>query len=96
VPRVTVDTNFYISALNFGGMTERLLLLADTGAVQLLTSSAILEEAGRVLRGDKFEWPSPQVEKALAAGRCSQSSACALTSASPPMSPCRCPKPPPV
>jgi uncharacterized protein len=47
--RVTADTNVYISALNFGGMPERLLRLAKAGAIQLVISDAILAEVGKVL-----------------------------------------------
>lgn len=64
-PRVTVDTNIYISGLNFGGLPERLLRLAKAGVIQLVTSDAILTEVANVLRGKKFAWPESEIEKAL-------------------------------
>jgi len=63
--RVTADTNIYISALNFGGMPERLLRLAEAGAIQLVASEAILTEVAKVLRGDKFAWPEPEIDRAM-------------------------------
>jgi putative PIN family toxin of toxin-antitoxin system len=65
VLRVTADTNIYISALNFGGMPERFLRLAEAGSIQLVTSDAILAEVAQVLRGDKFAWPDEEIDKAL-------------------------------
>ena len=64
VSRVTADTNVYISALNFGGMPERLLRSAKAGAIQRVVSEAILAEVGKVLRGDKFRWPEAEIKKA--------------------------------
>ena len=55
VLRVTADSNIYISALNFGGLPDKLLDLARSGEIQLAVSEAILAEVSRVLR-DKFEW----------------------------------------
>ena len=52
--RVVADTNIYISALNFGGPPERLLRLAEAGAIQLLVSDDIIEEVAKTLRGEKF------------------------------------------
>lgn len=63
--RVTADTNVYISALNFGGMPERLLRLAEAGSIQLVTSDAIMAEVATVLRGEKFAWPEPEIDRAM-------------------------------
>ncbi len=63
--RVTVDTNIYVSALHFGGKPERLLRLAEAGEIQLMISDAILTEIAKTLRGEKFTWPEPEIEKAL-------------------------------
>lgn len=52
--RVTVDTNIYVSALNFGGNPERLLRLAEAGKIQVVISDAILTELAKTLRGQKF------------------------------------------
>jgi uncharacterized protein len=55
VVRVTADSNIYISALNFGGVPDKLLDLARAGEIQLSISGEILGEIIRVLR-DKFGW----------------------------------------
>jgi len=65
VLRVTADTNVYVSALNFGGMPERFLRLAESGSIQLVTSDVILAEVAKTLSGDKFAWPKPEIERAL-------------------------------
>lgn len=65
MPRVTADTNIYVSALNFGGKPEHLLRLAEAGKIQLVISDDILTELARTLRGKKFAWPEPEIEKAL-------------------------------
>lgn len=62
--RVTADTNIYISALNFGGMPERVLTLARNGLLELAISDAILSEIARVLTV-KFRWASGPVRDAL-------------------------------
>jgi len=49
VLRVTADSNVYISALNFGGVPEKLLDSARAGEIQLTVSDAILDEVSRVL-----------------------------------------------
>lgn len=58
--RVTAGTNIYISALDFGGLPERFLRLAEAGGIQLVMSDAILAEVGKVLRGDKVAWPEEE------------------------------------
>jgi predicted nucleic acid-binding protein len=52
-PRVTLDTNIYVSAFQFGGM--RLLHMAVDGDIEIAVSPAIIDEVIRVLR-DKFLW----------------------------------------
>jgi putative PIN family toxin of toxin-antitoxin system len=64
VIRAVADTNVYISALNFGGTPERFLKAAQAGGFQLVISDAIIEEIGKVLRGDKFRWPEEEIAKA--------------------------------
>ena len=54
--RITLDSNIYVSALNFGGAPIRVLGMARAGIVQIDISSAILNETFGVLR-DKFHWP---------------------------------------
>ena len=53
--RVTVDSNIYVSALQFGGIGVRLIGMARSGAIRVDTSEAILAETIGVLR-DKFGW----------------------------------------
>jgi putative PIN family toxin of toxin-antitoxin system len=52
-PRVTLDTNIYVSAFQFGGM--RLLHMAVDGDIEIAVSPPIIDEVIRVLR-DKFHW----------------------------------------
>jgi uncharacterized protein len=52
---VTLDTNVYISALNFAGRPARLLGMAEAGVLQIDISDHIEKELVRVLRED-FEW----------------------------------------
>ncbi len=54
--RVTLDSNVYVSALNFGGLPAELLELAAQGVFQIQLSPPILEETSRILR-EKFHWP---------------------------------------
>jgi uncharacterized protein len=56
VLRVTLDTNVYVSGLNFKGKPYELLELARAGQFEVSVSEAILSELHRVLH-DKFEWP---------------------------------------
>jgi len=53
VCRVTLDTNIYVSAFEFGAM--RLLHMAIDGDIQIAISQPILDEILRVLR-QKFRW----------------------------------------
>ena len=52
---VTLDSNIYVSALQFGGIGVRLVGMARAGAIRMDTSEAILAETMGVLR-DKFGW----------------------------------------
>jgi predicted nucleic acid-binding protein len=49
---VTLDTNVYVSALNFGGRASRLLGLAEAGTLVIDISEPIEQELARVLRED--------------------------------------------
>ena len=51
----TVDSNIYVSALQFGGIGVRLIGMARSGAIRMDISEAILAETIGVLR-DKFGW----------------------------------------
>ncbi len=50
--RVTLDTNAYVSALEFGGVSARLLGMARAGIIRIDVSDAILDELVTVLRDD--------------------------------------------
>ena len=52
--RVVADTNVLVSALLFGGPPEQIVLAGLRGEIQLLTSSPLLKELERVLKG-KFK-----------------------------------------
>lgn len=51
----TLDSNMYISALEFGGVGVRLLGTARAGQLRIDTCDAIFDETIGVLR-DKFKW----------------------------------------
>jgi uncharacterized protein len=55
VLRVTLDTNIYVSPLEFGGVGARLLGMARAGMIGIDISDAILDELVTVLRDD-FAW----------------------------------------
>jgi uncharacterized protein len=65
VYRVTLDTNIYISALEFGGNPLRLLEMAIDGDIEVAISQPIINEVLRVL-GDKFEWRPKELHEAEA------------------------------
>jgi putative PIN family toxin of toxin-antitoxin system len=60
-PKVTLDTNVYVSAFQFGGM--RLLHMAVNGDIEVAVSQPIIEETIRVLR-DKFQWDGYRLQDA--------------------------------
>jgi putative PIN family toxin of toxin-antitoxin system len=60
VLRVTLDTNVYVSGLNFKGKPYELLELTRAGQLEVSVSEAILSELHRVLH-DKFEWPESDI-----------------------------------
>lgn len=51
----TLDSNIYISALEFSGIGARFLAMARMGQLRIDTSDAILDETIGVLR-EKFKW----------------------------------------
>jgi len=52
VPGVTLDTNVYASALEFGGAGARLLGMARAGLIRIYVSDAVLDELVTMLRDD--------------------------------------------
>jgi predicted nucleic acid-binding protein len=55
VVSVTLDTNIYVSALQFSGSASRLLGMVRYGKLRLDVSDTILDELITVLRDD-FAW----------------------------------------
>jgi putative PIN family toxin of toxin-antitoxin system len=66
VPRIVVDTNIYISALNFAGTADEVLALGRAGLIEICISPAILDEICGVL-ARKFGWSAGRVREARAA-----------------------------
>ena len=58
---VTLDTNIYISALEFGGTPLRLLHMAVEGEIEIAISQPIVDETRRILR-DKFGWSQARLD----------------------------------
>ena len=57
---VTLDTNVFISALNFGGRPASLLGMAPSGKIQIDISDHIEKELVRVLR-EEFGWDGHRI-----------------------------------
>lgn len=64
--RVTLDTNIYVSALQFGGKPMQLLQMGLEGELDIAISQPILDETLRVLR-EKFGWADDDLRDAEAA-----------------------------
>lgn len=62
--RVVFDTNVFISALLFGGVSRDILNLARQREITLVTSPSILRETAKKLR-EKFKWPEHNIQKLL-------------------------------
>jgi uncharacterized protein len=63
VLRVTLDTNIYVSGLNYSGNPHQMLELARTKKVLVAVSDDILDEVKRVLQ-EKFQWPQRRAAQA--------------------------------
>lgn len=63
-PKVVIDTNVFISGLNFTGKPSEVLELFVKGEIEVYISPFILKELGRILR-EKFEWDERQFQKVL-------------------------------
>ncbi len=61
--RATLDSNIYISALEFGGKPLQILELARERKFQAMISDAIVDEICGVFR-DKFRWPEKRIASA--------------------------------
>lgn len=63
-PRVTFDTNIFISAILFGGNPRQCLELVREGVIELVVSKEILLElAGKM--GNKFYWEEAAIESLI-------------------------------
>ncbi|HUU42065.1 MAG TPA: putative toxin-antitoxin system toxin component, PIN family [Desulfatiglandales bacterium] len=62
--KVVIDTNIYISAVLFGGNSEKIRKLAREGKIELLISENILAEIAGVLKR-KFNWFDWQVSELI-------------------------------
>ncbi|MBV8707161.1 MAG: putative toxin-antitoxin system toxin component, PIN family [Acidobacteriaceae bacterium] len=60
--RLTLDSNIYISAFEFGGMPLRLLEQARAGEIEIAIPTPIIREIQRVLH-EKFHWPEDRLEQ---------------------------------
>lgn len=61
--RVTLDTNIYVSGLNYSGNPYQMLELARAKKVLVAVSDDILDEVKRVLQ-EKFRWPEHRAAQA--------------------------------
>jgi hypothetical protein len=59
---VTLDTSFYIGALNARGAGSRLLSMARAGEVRVDITDSIMAETLRVLR-DRFGWDGYRINQ---------------------------------
>jgi putative PIN family toxin of toxin-antitoxin system len=63
VRRVTLDSNIYVSALEFGGTPKVLLDAGRDGQVHISISQQIIDETIRILR-DRFHWSDDELADA--------------------------------
>lgn len=61
-PRVVIDTNVFISGLNFAGKPGEVLDLFIREEIDVLVSPFILSELGNIL-GKKFGWGMSKSQK---------------------------------
>lgn len=61
-PRAVLDTNVFISAVLFGGVSSKLVSLWQKGAFVYLVSRPILDEYVRVLAYPKFDLTPREIE----------------------------------
>lgn len=63
--RATLDTNVFVSALNFSkGIPNRILTLVEADAFTLCISQSIIDEIRRVLL-TRFEWSEKDLQEVL-------------------------------
>jgi len=62
--RVVADTNVYVSAIGFGGVSESILALGRADVIELFISPSIEQELRSVLKRG-FGWRAFQIREAL-------------------------------
>lgn len=60
--KVVIDTNVFISGLNFAGKPGEVLRLVMNGDIETYISTFILEEMGRILR-ERFDWDEERIQR---------------------------------
>ena len=63
-PRVVIDTNVFISGLNFAGKPSEILELLIKGNIEVFISPFILSEIERILK-ERFEWNEGNIHRVL-------------------------------
>ena len=63
-PRVVIDTNVFISGLNFAGKPSDILELLIKGNIEVFISPFILSEIERILK-ERFEWSEGNIHRVL-------------------------------
>jgi len=63
-PKVVIDTNVFISGLNFTGKPSEVLELFWKGEIKVYISPFILKEIEKILR-EKFGWSEGQIQRIL-------------------------------
>ncbi len=63
-PRVVIDTNVFVSGLNFAGRPGEILELFIKGNIEVFISPFILSEIERILR-ERFEWSEGNIRSVL-------------------------------
>ena len=63
-PRVVIDTNVFISGLNFAGIPSEILELLMKGEIDVFISPFIMTELERILR-ERFEWKTERINGVL-------------------------------
>lgn len=63
-PRVVIDTNVFVSGLNFAGKPGEVLELFIRGDIEVIISPFILSEIERILR-ERFYWIEGNIDRVL-------------------------------
>jgi putative PIN family toxin of toxin-antitoxin system len=63
-PRVVIDTNVFVSGLNFAGKPGEILELFVKGDIEVFISPFILSEIERIFR-ERFEWGEGNIHRVL-------------------------------